>query len=107
MYPDAPEAPKPPAPAPAGLGSSLTNLLAGENGQKLIMALVILAGGGNLISTDHSSRVSQADLQRAITEIHTVHEALEPMMSRQKEMSEHVKDLYEHQVSPTPTPKGP
>jgi hypothetical protein len=29
------------------------------------------------------------------------------MINRQKEMWGYTKDLYEHQVLPTPTPKGP
>jgi hypothetical protein len=48
----------------------LTNLFKGENGQRLLMALVVLAGGGNLWQGHQAEVESREDFNRAISEIH-------------------------------------
>ena len=75
----------PPAQPSPTITSALAKFLSGDKGQLLIMGLVVLSGGGNLLTTSTSSRVNQDEVQRAVTEIHNLHDALAPIMDRQKQ----------------------
>jgi len=87
---------KPGATQSNGITSAITKLLSGDSGQKLIMALVVLAGGSNLLNTNSTARLNQDDLNRALQEIHALHQALDPMMNRQKTMADDVDKIEKH-----------
>lgn len=53
---------------------------------KVIAALVVLLGGGNLVATRDSDIERGREVDRAITEIHQLFEELKPAIDRQKEI---------------------
>lgn len=55
---------------------------------KVIAALVVLLGGGNLIATRDSDTHRQREVDKAITEVHELFDELKPAIERQKEMLE-------------------
>jgi len=75
------------------LMSAVTKLLNGDSGQKFLMGLVLLGGGSNLWNTSNSNRLGQEEIQRSLTEIHQLHDVLEPMLNRQKQMAEGIEDI--------------
>jgi hypothetical protein len=82
---------------PGNISGAVTKLLAGDNGQKLIMALVILAGGGNLLNTSSNNKVDQSEIESAIKEVHELHDALDPIIKRQQEMFDDLNDIKMHE----------
>jgi outer membrane murein-binding lipoprotein Lpp len=91
---------RPAAPTPPNAVGVLANLLGGDNGQKLLMALVLLAGGGNILNTNSNSKVSQEEIQSTVKEVHELHAALDGMRNKQNEMSENIKTIKEAIVKP-------
>lgn len=55
---------------------------------KVIAALVVLLGGGNLLATRDSDTHRQREVDQAITEVHELFDQLKPAIERQKEMLE-------------------
>jgi hypothetical protein len=76
-----------------GIGAIVSNLLAGDSGQKILMLLVVLGGGSNILTTNSNSKVSQAEVKNAVEEIHHLHEALDPITDRQKRIEDMLKKL--------------
>jgi len=72
------------------ISSAVAKIINGDNGQKLLMALVLLSGGGNFWNTQNSNRLSQEEIQRSLIEIHQLHDVLQPMLDRQKQMDENI-----------------
>jgi hypothetical protein len=95
---------KPAAPTPSNAVSLIANLLGGDNGQKLLMALVLLAGGGNILNTNNGNKVSQEEIQSTVKEVHELHAALDGMKSRQEQIS---KDVSSIKTTVEKTPPGP
>jgi cellobiose-specific phosphotransferase system component IIA len=66
----------------------------GDTSVKLLtMALIVISGGGNFFATNNLSREEREDRDRAIREIHAVHDAIESALRRQKEMADTVDQL--------------
>jgi hypothetical protein len=86
---------KPAARPPASQNTvgAVTNFLSGDSGQKILMALVVLAGGGNIMNTNSASRLSQEEPQTAVKEIHELHDALNGMKSKQDQISKDVSAI--------------
>jgi hypothetical protein len=75
------------------MSKSLLDLLQGDNGQKILMALVVLAGGGNLWQGTSAEKENRADFDKAITEIHSIHGAYNESIDRQKHIETMLKKL--------------
>jgi hypothetical protein len=73
--------------------NAITNFLSGDSGQKILMALVVLAGGGNIMNTNSASRLSQEEAQTAVRELHDLHDALNGMKSKQQQISDDVSTI--------------
>jgi hypothetical protein len=66
----------------------------GDTTVKLVtLGLVVVSGGGNFFATNHLSREEREDRDRAIREIHSVHDAINDALRRQKEISDTVDQL--------------
>jgi hypothetical protein len=76
----------------------LTNLFKGENGQRLLMALVVLAGGGNLWQGHQAEVESREDFNRAISEIHAISDGYQAALETQKRLEEQIKTALANQV---------
>jgi hypothetical protein len=74
-----------------GFGRILSVLLTGENGQKLLMALVVLAGGGNFIQGHNAEQENREDFNRAIGQIHAISDGYEAALETQKRLDEQIK----------------
>jgi predicted Zn-dependent protease len=92
----------------------LAQLLAGDNGQKIVMALIVLAGGGNLIQGHQAEKETREDFDRAIAEIHNIAGGYKQAIETQKQLDAQLKTAIinqqailesikrlEEQVSPT------
>jgi hypothetical protein len=55
------------------------------------LGLIIFSGGGNLLLTRNAEKTSTHEADRAIREIHDLHEELTAAMARQKEIFEYIK----------------
>jgi hypothetical protein len=69
----------------------LTQLLAGDNGQKIVMALIVLAGGGNLLQGHQAEKETREDFDRAIAEIHNIASGYKTALEKQKELDAQLK----------------
>jgi hypothetical protein len=58
----------------------------------LTLAGVIIAGGGNLFATKNAEQASTHEFQQAIREIHSMHDAFDTAMDRQREMLDYIRD---------------
>ena len=66
----------------------------GDQSIKLItLALVAISGGGNFFATKQAERVTSEDAEKAVKEIHELHEQLFDTINRQKDMLEILKKL--------------
>jgi hypothetical protein len=81
-----------------GFGRILSVLLTGENGQKLLMALVVLAGGGNFIQGHQAEEENRADFNRAINEIHAISDGYQAALETQKTLDAQIKIALANQV---------
>lgn len=65
----------------------------------LVVVIVLLSGGGNVLQTQSSSKdilrntAREEDIQKAINEIHQMHNAFDGMESRQRDMYNIIKAL--------------
>jgi uncharacterized protein Yka (UPF0111/DUF47 family) len=57
------------------------------------MALVVLSGGGNWLTTTQTSEVSIAEIHRATQEVHTLYAQLSEMVERQKRLEALLQDI--------------
>jgi hypothetical protein len=80
-----------------GPGGLLVTLLQGENGQKLLMALVVLAGGGNLWQGHQAEVETREDFARAISEIHAIANGYQTALETQKKLDTQVKTALANQ----------
>jgi hypothetical protein len=93
----------------------LTTLLKGDNGQKIVMALIVLAGGGNLWQGHQAEQETREDFDRAINEIHAIAGGYKQAIETQKQLDAQLKiailnqqailesiKRLEQQASPTP-----
>jgi hypothetical protein len=87
--------------SPTTISAAVARLLSGDSGQKLLMALVVVAGGGNLWNTSNSNRISQEEIERALNEVHQLHDMLQPTLDRQKQMAEEITTI-KNTVKPSP-----
>jgi cellobiose-specific phosphotransferase system component IIA len=74
----------------------LTLLLSsgGDVSVKLItLALVVISGGSNLFATKSLSDQERHDRDRAIREIHELHDEFETAFKRQKQTTDMIEDL--------------
>jgi hypothetical protein len=85
---------EPPAPANS---KSLMSLLGGN---KLIVALIVLSGGGNLWQTHVAEESTTADVDRAIAEVHTVYGAINEALDRSKRVEAKVDELLKRNANP-------
>jgi hypothetical protein len=93
----------------------LTQLLAGDNGQKIVMALIVLAGGGNLWQGHQAEQENREDFNHAIAEIHNIAGGYKVALETQKQLDAQLKTAIlnqqeilesikriEQQTKPTP-----
>jgi hypothetical protein len=81
---------------PAKNGKLLSLLLSsgGDVSVKLItLVLVVVTGGGNFFATNHLSNQEREDRDRAIREIHSVHDSIFEAIKRQKELEDTLDDI--------------
>lgn len=79
-------------PAAKNLLASL--LEGGDSSIKLItLALVVVTGGGNFLTTKQAARSTDHEVSQAIHEIHDLHGQLNAMVQRQTEMHEMLEKL--------------
>jgi hypothetical protein len=78
-----------------GMVSLLSTLAAsGDNWVKLgIMAMIAISGGGNFLTTKQAARSTDHEVNQAIREIHDLHDQLNGMVQRQKEMHDMLEKL--------------
>jgi hypothetical protein len=96
---------KPAAPMPPhNTVGAIANFLSGDSGQKLLMALVVIAGGGNILNTNSNSKVSQDEIKTTIQQVHDLHEELKPLKNRQEQIA---KDVSSIKTTVEKTPPGP
>ena len=70
----------------------LAGLLSGKDGwMKIGVILVVLSGGGNILATKQSADLNTTEINKAISEIHDIHDQLQASIERQKEMLEALK----------------
>jgi hypothetical protein len=77
-------------------GKLLTLLLSsgGDVSVKLItLGLVVVSGGGNFFATNSLSNQEREDRDRAIREIHAVHDSIFEAIKRQKELEDTLDDI--------------
>ena len=82
--------------APAKKNGLLTLLLSsgGDTTVKLVtLALVVVSGGSNLFATKNLSDQERSDRDRAIREIHQLHDEFETAFKRQKQTTDMIEDL--------------
>jgi hypothetical protein len=81
--------------------SSILGKLLGEGGDasvKLItLALVVVSGGGNLWATKETGRLGHQEAERAITELHDLHQQLSDQVQRSKRMEDMLQKLSQKQ----------
>jgi hypothetical protein len=66
----------------------------GDSTVKLItLALVVVSGGGNLLATHKAEQSTNKELDRAIAEIHQIHDAYMESVQRQKQMQQALEKL--------------
>ena len=73
--------------------STLGKLLEGENLQKVIACLVIVAGGGNFLQNRVEDSKLNKELDRAVQEIHDLHDSYNKSVERQRGMEDMLKQL--------------
>jgi hypothetical protein len=67
----------------------------GDTTVKLVtLALVVVSGGGNLLATKDASRITQAEAERAVGELHTLHGELMDQVQRSKASEQREKEMY-------------
>ena len=88
----------PPEPAPVN-HKSLSSLLGGN---KLIVALILISGGGNLWQTHVAETSATADTDRAIAEIHTLYGAINEALDRSKRVEAKVDELLKRSSEAPP-----
>ena len=64
---------------------------------KVIAALVLLMGGGNLFVTKETDQHREAELNRAIVEVHQLYDQLNSAIDRQKEIRDLLLQLTKKQ----------
>jgi hypothetical protein len=88
---------QPPVPPEPPKKNGLLTLLLSSGGDttvKLVtLALVVVSGGGNFFATEQLSSQQRADRDRAIREIHQLHEDFETAFKRQKEILDALDDI--------------
>ena len=62
-------------------------------GNKLIVALIVISGGGNIWQTHLSEQTSTADIDRAIAEVHTLYGAVSEALERNKRVEAKLDEL--------------
>jgi hypothetical protein len=75
---------------------SLLNTLAasGDNWVKAgIMAMIAISGGANFVTTKQAARSTDYEVNQALHEIHDLHDQLNAMVQRQKEMHDMLEKL--------------
>jgi cell division protein FtsB len=86
-----------PGPATAPKKNGLLAMLLSSGGDttvKLItLALVVVSGGSNLFATKSLSDQERLDRDRAIREIHELHDEFETAFKRQKQTTDMIEDL--------------
>ena len=60
---------------------------------KIIAALVVLLGGGNLLAIKDSDVLRETEINRAITEVHELFNDMKPAIDRQKEILDKLNEL--------------
>jgi hypothetical protein len=85
-------------PDPPSNGKSLMSLLSGN---KLIMALIVISGGGNLWQTHVAEQTATGDVDRAISEIHMVYGAIGEALDRSKRVEAKLDDLLKRNNPPS------
>jgi hypothetical protein len=55
--------------------------------------LVAVMGGGNLLATFNGNDTSKRELDRAIREVHEIHDVIDSTVARQKEMVDILRSL--------------
>lgn len=83
-------------PEPPKKNGLLTLLLSsgGDTTVKLVtLALVVVSGGSNLFATKSLSDQERSDRDRAIREIHQLHDDFETAFKRQKQTTDMIEDL--------------
>ena len=66
----------------------------GDTTVKLVtIALVVISGGGNFLATNNLSNQERDDRDRAVREIHDLHEALDTAFRRQKDIAEELEEI--------------
>jgi hypothetical protein len=58
----------------------------------LTLVAVIIAGGGNLFATKSAEHVSTKEVQQAIREVHSMHQAFDNAIERQREILDYIRD---------------
>lgn len=77
-----------PSPTPPS-GNWLSSLLSAGNGtQKLLVALIVISGGGNFLQTRNAEQVATGEMDRTIAEVHDLHGALNEALNRQKRLED-------------------
>lgn len=79
-----------------------TIFASGDTTIKLVtMALVVVSGGGNFFATNNLSREERYERDRAIREIHALHERIESAFERQKDIADTL-DQINRKLKPVP-----
>ncbi len=77
--------------------NGILSKLLGEGGDasvKLItLALVIVTGGGNLWATKETGRLGQQEAERAIKDLHDLHQELDDQVERSKRIEQMLAKL--------------
>ncbi|HXB10667.1 MAG TPA: hypothetical protein VNZ45_01670 [Bacteroidia bacterium] len=68
-------------------------MLKGENGQKIVMALVVLAGGSNLWQGHSNEKETREDLEKAVKEIHDINAGYMKALDKQQGMVDALKRI--------------
>ena len=62
------------------------------------LALILLTGGGNWFATEKTSSVQREETQKAISQIHDLHDAFATFEARQKEALESLNQIQRNQT---------
>jgi hypothetical protein len=77
--------------------NAVANILSSGNTDTWVklgtLVLVALSGGGNFFATKQAERVTAGDAEKAVREIHDLHDQLNGMVQRQKEMHDMLEKL--------------
>ena len=84
-----PEAPPTP-PDPSANHKGWMSLLGGN---KFLILLVVISGGGNIWQTQQSEQVASHDVDRAIAEVHTLYSAVGEALDRSKRVEGKLDEL--------------